>query len=88
MPKPTTLIKTQRVLEMQAVETPDEPVTFVQYEDDHGFLTTAVTISATTWRDMGCPDKLTVTLEPGDLLNAPERPEITSTSTYIGEIDD
>lgn len=77
------LVKTQRILDLEPVESPDEPVTFVQWSDDADTLTTVVTVSASTWQELGRPSKLTVTLEPGDLLNAPHQPEVTSTNTYI-----
>ena len=31
--------------------------------------THTVYVERVAWRDMGCPDTLTVTIEPGDLLN-------------------
>ena len=46
----------------------------VFHEDDAGFhaLNPRVSIDDEIWADMGHPDTITVTIEPGDRLNPPE----------------
>lgn len=45
-------------------------VLFRQIDEDSLIDTTSVSITTGDWLDMGRPDTLTVTIEPGDRLNA------------------
>lgn len=39
------------------------------YETDEGVTTKGAILSKSTWREMGSPSTVTVTIEPGDQLN-------------------
>jgi hypothetical protein len=43
--------------------------TFVQRDEDSGVLRRKVYLDITTYQDLGSPDTVTVTVEPGDTLN-------------------
>ena len=47
-------------------------VRFEAYDEESGFLRRRVALMAFDWMDMGCPQVVTVTVEPGDLLNGSE----------------
>ena len=44
-------------------------VIFEAREDDHGTVEREVSVTKGAWRDLGEPETITVTIEPGDLLN-------------------
>lgn len=44
-------------------------VVFEAREDDLGTIEKEVSIELSAWQDMGEPDTITVTIEPGDRLN-------------------
>lgn len=60
----TALTKTQVVLE-QVNDDPDDTTMLFCGEDTPN----TVIIGRDVWEDMGEPEKITVTIEPGDLLN-------------------
>lgn len=71
------LSKTRTLLEFAHVEGDDEsahPI-FVASDDDPGETSvrrTEVRMDREVWQDMGEPHEITVTIEPGDLLNVAE----------------
>lgn len=76
----TTLVKTERVLDLRHDLSPNrkpgEPrerpplVRYTREPDDHTDQPTVVDLDWNTWVDLGEPDQITVTIHPGDLLNA------------------
>jgi hypothetical protein len=44
-------------------------VTFTLAYNDTGVITRTLILSYEDWRDLGSPDQLTVTVDPGDTLN-------------------
>lgn len=44
----------------------------------------SIFISRLEWHEMGSPDEITVTIEPGDRLNDPEQLEISSYRGPVG----
>jgi hypothetical protein len=64
-----SVTRTRRVLDRRP-SGPDEKVRYVQEDDDvPGAVRTDVAFDYATYVDMGSPDVVTVTIEPGDLLN-------------------
>ena len=61
------LSKSVRVLDR--VGTVFGAIEFAQTDDDTGALVKSIRLTAEEWEDFGRPATLTVTLEPGDLLN-------------------
>jgi hypothetical protein len=61
------LIRTRAVLTLE----PDAGQPLFSDQDDDGRWTTIV-LDDFVWRDMGEPETITVTVEPGDLLNVEE----------------
>jgi hypothetical protein len=47
----------------------DLRVTFTLAYDDTGVITRTLILSYEDWRDLGSPEQLTVTIDPGDTLN-------------------
>lgn len=64
------MTKTQKVLILSGRNLTGTHVDFTQREEDppHPLLT-AVFIKNDDWQEMGRPETITVTIEPGDLLN-------------------
>ncbi len=46
---------------------------FVQHPEEEGEVARGVDVLTQDWEDMGRPDIVTVTIEPGDLLNGEEQ---------------
>lgn len=66
------LLKTTTVLSRATVRDPANAfISFLQFPDaDDGLVCAhAVSVDVEVWRDMGEPDVITVTIEPGDRLN-------------------
>ena len=72
--KTPTTVRTCRILQLQL----DPPAPFgagpgaqlfVQLDEDTGLPSTSLTIGPQSWEDLGRPQRVTVTVEPGDLLN-------------------
>lgn len=71
MAKTTTtghLAKTRRILHRLPGYAQGR-VVFQAHNDDDGRLETEVTYSRHSWNDMGRPETITLTIEPGDHLN-------------------
>ena len=74
-----TLTKTTRVLDhrpdLSPPPIPGQPqerpplVRYTREPDDHTDQPTVVDIDWDTWAELGQPKQITVTIEPGDLLN-------------------
>lgn len=62
------LVKTTRVLQYEG-NLGDNRVRFSRAPDEPGDLTTIVSLDRDSWEDLGRPDHITITIEPGDLLN-------------------
>lgn len=62
-----TLTKTRRILNRGRVA--DSHAAFHQFDEDTGRPSTEVIIPRATYDDLGQPEQITVTIEPGDLLN-------------------
>jgi hypothetical protein len=52
------------------VPAPGAEVRFEQLDEDTFAPATSLTMTAESWRDLGSPLQVTLTIEPGDLLNA------------------
>ncbi len=63
----TTLTRTETVMYLD----PHLYGYFFTNHNDDGDFERCVEISKQDWTDMGSPDVITVTIEPGDRLNAP-----------------
>jgi hypothetical protein len=61
--------KTVAVMQRKRVDLDPGNITFVMLEDDHDTVVRTVKIDQQTWEDLGRPDTVTVTIQPGDLLN-------------------
>jgi hypothetical protein len=61
------LTKTEVVLRL--IEGGGDWRDFTDFDDDSGSETVAVSIASERFEEMGCPEKVTVTIEPGDRLN-------------------
>lgn len=61
------LTKTRSILTLSAVAR--HYVQFAQWDEEVGGLEKFVQFDFEHWNDMGCPHQITVTIEPGDLLN-------------------
>lgn len=69
----TSLTKTRTVLEFVGIDEEEGP-TFTQLPDEgEEFRSHIVSLDPEVYEDMGRPEVITVTIEPGDLLN-PEAP--------------
>lgn len=82
------LTRTRTPLPMASDRDTNGDVTFQQTPDDEGIGTIrgAVTIGNDEWRDMGSPSWITVTIEPGDLLNdGPDPENFRGSGVAIGE---
>lgn len=62
-----TLIRTQQVLNLTG--STHDRVVFTRDADEPGDIPTRTAIALDTWADLGRPDTITVTIEPGDHLN-------------------
>lgn len=69
------LTKTRQILKLastarRATE-PESPFahTFLTDADEGERVRTGLSITDEDWRELGCPNIITVTIEPGDLLN-------------------
>lgn len=62
------LVKTTQVLQYEG-NLGDNRVRLSRAPDEPGDLPTIVSLDRATWEDLGRPDHITVTIEPGDLLN-------------------
>lgn len=63
---PTT-VKSERVLELALVN--DHYATFVQPNEEGPGYATTLTIASDSFADFGRPEKITLTIQPNDLLN-------------------
>jgi hypothetical protein len=54
---------------LHAVVREGEDITFARMLDEPDEAQRTVCLDADTWRDLGSPDVITVTIEPGDRLN-------------------
>lgn len=63
----TLLLKHQTVLGLSTTNGPR--VRFSREREEDGDVNDTVYISRADWDDMGRPETITVTVEPGDLLN-------------------
>jgi hypothetical protein len=63
-----TLSKTRFLMEF-AAWTDDMGARFIADPDEVGQRQRSLTLTTDVWRDMGEPLAITVTIEPGDLLN-------------------
>jgi hypothetical protein len=63
------LTKTRVVLHLFGEIHPAGPVIFSDAEDQDPDVTETVYLPLEVWREMGEPDSVTVTVEPGDRLN-------------------
>lgn len=65
------LSKTVSVLDRAPVFATSADEAFAQRDEDHPYryVPGVVRIERQKWRDFGCPDQVTVTIEPGDRLN-------------------
>lgn len=63
------LIKTRVVLPLASDLNADSDPWFQPTPDDQDARLTGVRLDGDVWRDMGQPTQITVTIEPGDLLN-------------------
>lgn len=75
--EPIRMMRTRSILkyrDMTAGASMLEPsyVTFEREKDEPEESGRWITIDVNSWIDMGSPDTITVTVEPGDLLNAEE----------------
>jgi hypothetical protein len=61
------LTKSRSVLDLDPIADNDRPPTFRHLDDDA--RSNVVSIDPDLWEDMGSPDQITVTIEPGDHLN-------------------
>jgi len=62
------MITKQSVL-MRALRVNGEDALFYEWQDDLRERQRQLSLKATDWADMGSPEVITVTIEPGDLLN-------------------
>ncbi len=62
-----TLTKTRMVLHLRTAMA--DEVEFSREPDEPGDIPAIVWLSRTDWSDMGEPQTVTITIEPGDLLN-------------------
>ena len=67
----TTMTRTQRVLQLDESEGRQGCVRFTREPDEPGDIPTVVDLDIESWRDMGSPEVITVTIDPRDLLNDP-----------------
>lgn len=61
------LTKTTRVVELTGAG--NRLITFSQWDEDDGDVTTKVVLRRESWVDLGRPGVITITVEPGDKLN-------------------
>jgi len=66
-----SITKTRQVLSFQPNPRGKEGrrVTYSRQPDDNSDVPTQVKIDVCTWDELGCPEDITITIEPGDLLN-------------------
>lgn len=62
------LTRTVRVLDYEG-DLGQDRVRFSRPPDEPGDLPTIVSLDRDTWEDFDRPEKITITIEPGDLLN-------------------
>ncbi len=69
----TYLLKTTSVLDRHTLldKSAQQPLsqTFIQRDEETGLATRFVTLLVGDWEDLGRPDRITVSIEPGDTLN-------------------
>lgn len=68
--KATTLTKTRSIL--TRIATGRTHVSFASHSEDDGSIDRHVEVRRATWDDLGQPEQITLTIEPGDLLNDEE----------------
>lgn len=66
----TTMTRTMRVLHFRH-RMDEDRVVYTREPDDHTDIPSTVVIDTASWRDLGEPNMITVTIVPGDLLNEP-----------------
>lgn len=74
--------KHQTVMEFDGFQSTAEEAVFVQSHDE-GETSEEYRMSGLLWREMGSPEIITVTVQPGDLLN-PETPADFIGGTRVG----
>lgn len=68
-PAPATLVKTRFVVDLLH-EDFEECVTFgSEHDPDDPNRHRIITLDSKVWDELGRPNQITITLEPGDLLN-------------------
>lgn len=68
-----TLVKTEFVLDLvNEIFDPEHRVEFCRPADEPGDTPHKVRLALDTWVDLGRPDHIRVTVQPGDLLNEPD----------------
>jgi hypothetical protein len=70
---PVSLTRSRCVMDLDPgqIQYPDDPV-FVCRHEDTGDITRTVVLATADWDLMGRPERVTVSVEPGDLLNIEE----------------
>lgn len=63
------LIKSSTVLDNKTEYYDDEVVTFYNKDDDTGMVNKIFTMPKDFWEELGSPEVVTITIEPGDKLN-------------------
>jgi hypothetical protein len=70
MPKTALTVRSRRLLDLAVAPAGETWFTFAQADEDTGLATTVLKMSEQSWLNLGSPAQLTVTIEPGDQLNA------------------
>jgi len=61
------LTKTTRIMELTGAG--NSRITFSQYDEETGFMLSRTQMKRELWEDLGKPEVVTMTIEPGDKLN-------------------
>jgi hypothetical protein len=69
MPTAVMMTKTMKVLHLVDAKLDEDLAVFSREPDEPGDIPAVVELPVADWLDMGEPDVITVTVEPGDLLN-------------------
>lgn len=62
--------RSRRVLDLAVAPQGDSSFVFWQLDEDTGLATTVLKMTERSWRDLGSPTQVTLTIEPGDSLNS------------------
>lgn len=81
----SALVKARSVLDLDFAGT--HYVTFSSRDEDTGHVLRSATFSAQDYEDMGRPEQVTITIEPGDQLTDAVEPPATSNTTIAEHVE-